>query len=56
LYQIDLGGIVGYTSDRIYINLTLGFAVNSTSLDYGNRILYTRTNSKLAVGYKLRKK
>jgi hypothetical protein len=53
LYQVDLGGIVGYHGDRFYTNLSLGYALNATNLDFGNKIVYSRANTKLAVGYKL---
>ena len=56
LYQIDFRGIVGYNIDRIYMNLSVGYGLNETSLDFGNRILFSRANLKLALGYKLRKK
>ncbi len=56
LYQVDFRGILGYHLGRFYINWSAGYGLNETSLDFGQRILLSRANLKLALGYKLRKK
>ena len=56
LYQVDFRGILGYHLGRFYINWSVGYGLNETSLDFGNRILLSRANLKLALGYKLRRK
>ncbi len=53
VYLLDLGAIVGYNGNRIYVNLSAAWAIYKTGLDYGNDILYNRANVKLALGYKL---
>jgi hypothetical protein len=55
LYQLGLGGMLGYNADKFYINLSSGFGLNGTSLDFGNRIVYNTANAKLAIGYKIGK-
>lgn len=55
LYQVDLGGMLGYNADRYYINLSMGYALYKTSLDFGNSIMYNTVKAKLAMGYKLGK-
>jgi len=53
LYQLQFAGALGYNSDRIYINLTVGNGIYSTDLDFGNKALFSLTKAKLAIGYKL---
>lgn len=55
LFQLNLGGMLGYNADRYYVNFSFGYGLNGTSLDYGNRITYNTANAKLAFGYKIGK-
>jgi hypothetical protein len=53
MYRFNLVGLLGYNGKRYYIAFSMGYAFSSTSLDYGNSIMYSTTKAKLALGFKL---
>ena len=56
LYQLDFGGILGYNAKKFYINISGGYALFETSLDFNNRTIINTARAKFAFGYKIGKK
>ncbi|PWK17964.1 DUF4421 family protein [Xanthomarina spongicola] len=53
LYKLDYTLALGYNAKRYYITLIYADGLYSTSLDYGNKYVFSLTKAKLAFGYKL---
>lgn len=56
IYQYGLGSVIGYNGKRFYVNLLIGLTYYESDLDFGNKVYYNTTNSKLSIGYKLKRK
>jgi hypothetical protein len=56
IYKLDISGMLGYNANKYYINFTMGYVLFGTGLDHSNWILNNTIKSKLAVGYKIRRK
>ena len=56
VHQLGLSAMLGYNGDLFYANLAVSNGYYSTDFDFGNEVVFSYLNAKLAIGYKLKGK
>lgn len=56
VHQLGISAMLGYNGDLFYANLAVSNGYYATDYDFGNEVVFSYINAKLAIGYKLKGK